>query len=126
MIDTFIYSTALLGSGVREKGLITLEEAIRQLTDLPARLYGVRDRGRIAEGWFADLVVFDADTVGAGPVHFRDDLPAGASRLYAEADGIEHVFVNGTEIVRGREFTGATPGTVMRSGRDTEGVTVHA
>jgi N-acyl-D-aspartate/D-glutamate deacylase len=125
MIDTFTYSTSLLGPGVREKGLISLEAAIHQLTDVPARLYGVRDRGRIAEGWWADLVVFDPESVGAGPIHFRDDLPTGASRLYAEADGIEHVLVNGVEIVRGREFTGATPGTVLRSGRDTETVAVH-
>jgi N-acyl-D-aspartate/D-glutamate deacylase len=125
MIDTFTYSTSLLGPGVREKGLITLEAAIHQLTDVPARLYGVRERGRIAEGWWADLVVFDPERVGAGPIHFRDDLPTGASRLYAEAEGIEHVLVNGVEIVRGREFTGAMPGTVMRSGRDTETVAVH-
>lgn len=125
MIDTFTYSTSLLGPGVREKGLLSLEAAIHQLTDVPARLYGVRDRGRIAEGWWADLVVFDPESVGAGPIHFRDDLPTGASRLYAEADGIEHVLVNGVEIVRGREFTGATPGTVLRSGRDTETVSVH-
>jgi N-acyl-D-aspartate/D-glutamate deacylase len=111
--------------GVREKGLITLEAAIHQLTDVPARLYGVRERGRIAEGWWADLVVFDPERVGAGPIHFRDGLPTGASRLYAEAEGIEHVLVNGVEIVRGREFTGAMPGTVMRSGRDTETVAVH-
>jgi N-acyl-D-aspartate/D-glutamate deacylase len=125
MIDTFSYSTSLLGPGVREKGLLSLEAAIQQLTDVPARLYGVRDRGRIAEGWWADIVVFDPESVGAGPIHFRDDLPTGASRLYAEADGIEHVLVNGVEIVRGREFTGATPGRVMRSGRDTETVSVH-
>ncbi|MBW2286913.1 MAG: amidohydrolase family protein [Deltaproteobacteria bacterium] len=125
MIDTFSYSTSLLGPGVREKGLLSLEAAIQQLTDVPARLYGVRDRGRIAEGWWADIVIFDPESVGAGPVHFRDDLPTGASRLYAEADGIAHVLVNGVEIVRGREFTGATPGTVMRSGRDTETVRVH-
>jgi N-acyl-D-aspartate/D-glutamate deacylase len=125
MIDTFSYSTSLLGPGVREKGLLSLEAAIHQLTDVPARLYGVRDRGRIAEGWWADVVIFDPECVGAGPIHFRDDLPTGASRLYAEADGIEHVLVNGVEIVRGREFTGATPGKVMRSGRDTETVRVH-
>ncbi|MBW2399670.1 MAG: amidohydrolase family protein [Deltaproteobacteria bacterium] len=125
MIDTFSYSTSLLGPGVREKGLLSLEAAIQQLTDVPARLYGVRDRGRIAEGWWADIVIFDPESVGAGSVHFRDDLPTGASRLYAEADGIAHVLVNGVEIVRGREFTGATPGTVMRSGRDTETVRVH-
>jgi N-acyl-D-aspartate/D-glutamate deacylase len=125
MIDTFTYSTSLLGPAVREKKLLSLEEAIHQLTDLPARLYGVRERGRLAESWCADVVVFDPERVGAGPVHFRDDLPTGASRLYAEADGIEHVLVNGVEIVRGREFTGATPGTLIRSGRDTETVTVH-
>jgi len=125
MIDTFTYSTSLLGPAVREKNLLSLEEAIHQLTDLPARLYGVRERGRLAENWCADVVVFDPERVGAGPVHFRDDLPTGASRLYAEADGIEHVLVNGVEIVRGREFTGATPGTLIRSGRDTETVTVH-
>jgi N-acyl-D-aspartate/D-glutamate deacylase len=125
MIDTFTYSTSLLGPAVREKQLLSIEEAIHQLTDRPARLYGVRDRGRLAEGWYADIVVFDPERVGAGPVHFRDDLPTGASRLYAEADGIEHVLVNGVEIVRGREFTGATPGTLIRSGRDTDTVTVH-
>jgi N-acyl-D-aspartate/D-glutamate deacylase len=125
MIDTFSYSTSLLGPAVREKGLLSLEEAIRQLTDVPARLYGVRERGRIAENWIADVVVFDPDTVDRGPVHFRNDLPSGASRLYAEAVGIDHVLVNGVEIVHGREFTGATPGTLLRSGRDTETVTVH-
>jgi N-acyl-D-aspartate/D-glutamate deacylase len=125
MIDTFTYSTSLLGPAVREKGLLSLEEAIRQLSDVPARLYGVRDRGRLEEGCFADIVVFDADRIGPGPVHFRDDLPAGASRLYADAEGIDHVLVNGIEILTGGRPTGATPGKVLRSGRDTDTVTVH-
>jgi N-acyl-D-aspartate/D-glutamate deacylase len=124
MIDTFTCTTSLLGGGVREKGLISLEEAVHQLSDVPARLYGIRERGRLAPGWRADVVVFDEASVGPGPIHTRNDLPAGAARLYAEAEGIEHVLVNGVEIVRGKEFTGALPGTVLRSGRDTETVEV--
>lgn len=124
MIDTFTLSTTFLGSGVRERGLISLEEAVHQITDRPARFYGIRNRGRLAEGWHADVVIFDEKRVGPGPIHTRHDLPAGAARLYAEAEGIEHVLVNGTEIVRGKTCTGALPGTVMRSGRDTGTVAV--
>jgi N-acyl-D-aspartate/D-glutamate deacylase len=119
-----IYSTSMLGDGVRKRGLLSWEEAVHQLTDVPARLYGIHDRGRVAEGWWADLVLFDPTRVGHGPERTRDDLPGGASRLYAEAEGIEHVIVNGTEIVRGGEFTGETPGAVLRSGTDTDTVTV--
>jgi len=124
MIDTFTCTTSLLGPGVREKRLISLEEAVHQLSNVPARLYGIRERGRLAPGWRADIVVFDESRVGPGPIHTRHDLPAGAARLYAEAEGIEHVLVNGVEIVRGKQFTGALPGTVLRSGRDTETVEV--
>jgi N-acyl-D-aspartate/D-glutamate deacylase len=118
-----VYSTSMLGEGVRKRGLLSWEAAIHQLTDVPARLYGLRHRGRIAEGFFADLVVLDPERVGHGSEYTRDDLPGGASRLYAEADGIEHVVVNGTEIVRHGDLTGATPGTVLRSGTDTDSVT---
>src|SRR5438270_9085050 len=105
-----IYSTALLAHGVREHQVITLEEAIHQLTDVPARLYGLRNRGRIAEGWAADLVLFDPDRIGYHHERTRADLPIGASRLYAEANGIEAVFVNGTRIGRTGVFTGGPPG----------------
>jgi len=118
-----VYSTSLLGDGVRRHGLLTWEEAVRQLTDVPARLYGLRRRGRLAEGWWADAVVFDPETVGPGPERTRDDLPGGASRLYAEATGVEHVVVNGTEVVRHGTFSGELPGQVLRSGRDTDTVT---
>ena len=120
------YTTMLLGESVRDRALLTLEEAVRQLTDVPARLYGLRDRGRVAEGWIADLVVFDPARVGSGPAQVRHDLPGGGERLYAEAQGIEHVLVNGREIVAGGRLTGDLAGTLLRSGRDTDTVTVPA
>ncbi len=119
-----IYSTSMLGDGVRARGLLTWEQAVRLLTDVPARLYGLRDRGRLVPGGFADIVVFDPESIGHGAVRTRDDLPGGASRLYADAVGVEHVLVNGRAIVDQGAFSGARPGRVLRSGRDTE--TVHA
>jgi N-acyl-D-aspartate/D-glutamate deacylase len=123
MLATFSYSTSLLAAS-RAHELVPLEEAVHLLTDVQARLYGIRERGRVAEGWHADLVVFDEDRVGPGPVHTRYDLPAGAGRLYAEAEGIEHVLVNGTEIAARGALTGDRPGTLLRSGQDTETVEV--
>jgi N-acyl-D-aspartate/D-glutamate deacylase len=124
MINTFMCTTALLGDGVRERGLISLEQAVEQLTRVPATHYGLRERGLIAEGYHADITLFDPASVGPHPMHTRPDLPAGAGRLYAEADGIAHVIVGGVEIYADGELTGATPGHVLRSGRDTETVEV--
>jgi N-acyl-D-aspartate/D-glutamate deacylase len=119
MLALFVYTTHLLGDAVRERQLLTLEEAVRMLTDVPARLYGLRERGRLEVGWHADIVVLDPATIAPGPVVTRDDLPGGAPRLYADAVGIEHLFVNGTEVLEGGRLTGAQPGTLIRSGRDT-------
>jgi N-acyl-D-aspartate/D-glutamate deacylase len=124
MIDSFSYATTLLARTVRERPLLGLEEAVSLLTDRPARLYGLRDRGRVAEGWWADLVLLDPSTVGPGALYTRYDLPAGAGRIYGEAEGIEHVIVNGEVVVSGGEFTPARPGRLLRSGRDTDTVTV--
>jgi N-acyl-D-aspartate/D-glutamate deacylase len=124
MIDTFAFSTQVLGNGVRKRSLLSWPEAIRQLTDVPARLYGLRERGRLTEGWHADVVVFDPETVGTGPTHTRSDLPAGGVRLYANAEGIDHVFVNGAEIVSKGVLTDHRPGSVLHSGRDSETVEV--
>jgi N-acyl-D-aspartate/D-glutamate deacylase len=119
-----IYSTSLLGEAVRKRGLLSWEEAAHLLASVPASLYGLRDRGQIAEGWWADMVMIDPESVGHGPERTKADLPGGASRLYAGADGIEHVLVNGTEVVRHGELTGELPGRVLRSGRDSDTVRV--
>lgn len=119
MLDTFAFSTMVLGEGVRERGILTVEEAVRQITSVPAQHTGLIDRGELREGAWADIVVFDPDTIACGPVHTRKDLPAGAARLYADAIGIAHVFVNGEEIIDGQAFQGRFPGRILRSGTDT-------
>ncbi|MSP98679.1 MAG: aminoacylase [Betaproteobacteria bacterium] len=119
MTDSFAYFPQLLSIGVREKKLIGLEDAVRQITSRPARLMGLADRGELKPGFRADIVIFDPDTVGHGPVHTRFDVPANAGRLFAEAIGVSNVFVNGTEIFRDGKFQGVFPGRAIRSGRDT-------
>jgi len=119
------YPTVFLGDVVRERRLIPLEEAVHLMTDAPARLFGLKHRGRIAVGWHADLVLFDPHTIASEPIRMRADLPGKSDRLFAGARGIEHVLVNGVEIVTAGKETGNLPGRIMRSGRDTESVTVH-
>lgn len=119
MLDSFSFSTTLLARAVREHDLVPIEEAVWYLTGQPARLYGLVDRGTIAPGTWADIVVFDPATIGPGPVAMRYDLPAGAGRLYGEAEGIDRVLVAGVEVVDGRSFTGERPGRMLRSGADT-------
>ncbi len=120
LLASFNYTTAVLGRAVRDRKALTLEEAVHLLADRPARLYGLRERGRVAEGWYADLVVLDEGRMGPGQVDLRFDLPGGAARLYAEPTGVDHVLCNGVEIVRQGRLTGANPGRLIRSGRDTD------
>ena len=121
-LATFNYSTYLLAAA-RDRNLLSLESAVQKLTDVPARLYGLKDRGRIEDGWCADLVVFDPDKVAPADIEVREDLPGGAWRLYSEAIGVHHVFINGEQAVLDGQFTDARPGTLLRSGRDTDPVT---
>jgi N-acyl-D-aspartate/D-glutamate deacylase len=118
------YPTVVLGEVVRERGLLTLEEAIEMMTDRPARHYGLRHRGQVAEGWHADLVVFDPVLVGSEPATTVHDLPGGGARLSAAARGVDHVLVGGVEVVTGTTLTEARPGTVLRAGRDTDTVSL--
>jgi N-acyl-D-aspartate/D-glutamate deacylase len=119
LIDSFSYFTDFIGPSVRDRKLIKLEDAVHMITDRPARFFGLNRRGRIAQGWHADITIFDPDSVRPDPVEVRNDLPGGALRLFAGAKGIEHVFVGGEEIVTRGRHTGALPGTVLRSGQDT-------
>jgi N-acyl-D-aspartate/D-glutamate deacylase len=118
------YPSVVLGHAVRERGVIGLEAAVNLMTDRPARLLGLRGRGRIETGWCADFAIFDADRIASGAAEVRNDLPAGGERLHADAVGLEHVVVAGRTVVTRGVFTGDHPGTVLRSGRDTETVTV--
>lgn len=77
----------------------------------------------MADGYAADVVVFDPGHVGYQPERMRADLPGGAWRLYAESTGVHHVLVNGVPVVEEGAFVGATPGTLLRAGRDTQTVT---
>jgi N-acyl-D-aspartate/D-glutamate deacylase len=118
------YPTVVLGQVVRDRGLLSLEEAVEMMTDRPARHYGLGHRGRIAVGFHADLVVFDAEKVGTQPAVVLNDLPGGGERLYAGSHGIDHVFVGGSQVVVDGEVTDERPGRVLRSGRDTETVSL--
>ncbi|MEO8628148.1 MAG: amidohydrolase family protein [Betaproteobacteria bacterium] len=88
----------LLGHWARDRGDLSVSEAVRKLTSEPADLFGIRDRGRVAVGQWADLLLFDPATVGRGTARRVFDLPSGASRLTTPAVGVQGVWVNGQRI----------------------------
>jgi N-acyl-D-amino-acid deacylase len=94
-----------LGRYVRDEQLVPLEEAIRRLTSLPAANLGIKERGRLAEGFYADVVVFDPATI-------QDHATFEKPHQYST--GVRHVFVNGTQVLKDGEHTGAKPGRVVR------------
>ncbi len=114
------YSTYLLGHWVRDKKTFTIEQAVHNLTQRPAEMFGITDRGLLAPGRPADVVVFDPKTVGPGPLKRVHDLPAGADRLVSEASGIDAVIVNGQLIRRNGKDAIADndklPGRLLRHG----------
>lgn len=116
------YTTRFLGDCLRGRKLVGLEQAVKMLTDDPARLFGLRERGRVAEGFHADLVLFDPERIDAGTATLVHDLPGDSPRLDSKAIGIRAVWVNGVEAIRDDAVTGAVPGRVLRSGRDTRTV----
>ncbi|WP_438487468.1 N-acyl-D-amino-acid deacylase family protein [Streptomyces sp. S186] len=119
------YTTRFLGDCLRGRKLVGLEQAVRMLTDDPARLFGLRERGRITEGHHADLVLFDPERIDAGAATLVHDLPGDGPRLDSRPIGVVSVRVNGVETIRDDVVTGAVPGTVLRSGRDTRTVSTR-
>ena len=110
------YPSYVLGTWVREKKVLTLEEAVRRMTSDPAGFFGIRDRGRVAPGLAADLVLFDPATVGsAGRPERLYDLPGGAKRMVVRSRGIEMTLVNGVPTWEAGALTGAAAGQVLRS-----------
>src|SRR6516162_134664 len=116
------FPTRCLAELVHNRGAFTLEELVHRFTDVPARLYGIKDRGRIDGGYWADLVLFDLEKIGTTPLSTVHDLPAGAPRLTTTSTGVEHVLVGGQPVVRHGTLTAELPGRLLRSGRDTETV----
>ena len=99
----------LLGHYVRDEGLASLEDVIRRLTSFPAENLGLAKRGRLARGYFADIVAFDASSIGEHATY---------ADPHRYATGMVHVFVNGDQVLRDGEHTGARPGRVLAPGRD--------
>jgi N-acyl-D-aspartate/D-glutamate deacylase len=106
----------VLGHWVRERKQLPIEEAIRKLTTEPAQLFGIRDRGRIEKGYWADMLLFDPATVGRGATRRVHDLPAGASRLTTASQGVHGVWVNGELVADGEGVRANAPraGQVLR------------
>ncbi len=92
----------LMGHWARERGTMGMADAVRRLTSQPASVFGMTDRGRVAEGQAADLLLFDPATVGRGPKRRVFDLPGGAPRLTTDALGVHGVWVNGRQVADAR------------------------
>jgi N-acyl-D-aspartate/D-glutamate deacylase len=110
------YGLHLLGHWVRELGVLTLAEAARQLTTLPASVFGIRGRARLETGAAADLLLFDPARVGRGPKQRVRDLPAGGARLVTPALGVHGVWVNGVRVADARGIVplARLPGRLLR------------
>ena len=106
----------LLGHWVREREVMPPEQAVHKLCAQPADLFGIRDRGRLAPGQWADLLLFDPATVGRGKPERVFDLPAGASRLTTPGAGVHGVWINGQRVADGSGVAPDAPtaGRVLR------------
>jgi len=113
------FPTRFLGDCLRGRKLVSVERAVQMMTDDQARHFGLVDRGRLAEGFHADVVIVDPETVGAEHARLVHDLPADSPRLTAEPIGVQRVYVNGNLAVLDGRPTPVRHGRVLRSGADT-------
>lgn len=112
--DQSDWSSYFLGEWVRERKVWTLEEGVRQITQVPAALLGFHDRGTLKVGGWADMMIFDPDTIGPWRKEFVRDLPGGVGRYKAFGHGVQATIVNGQPIVLNGELTGRLPGAPVR------------
>ena len=111
----FGYATIMLAHWVRQRRIMTLEEAIKKLTFLPASLFGIHDRGLLRRGMAADLFVFDPEKIDLAAAEKVADLPEGAPRYIQRAKGVHYTIVNGSVLMNNGAHTGVYPGKVLRS-----------
>jgi N-acyl-D-amino-acid deacylase len=112
------YCTYLLGTWVRDRGVLTLEHAVKRITSEPAALFSITQRGMIKKGLAADFAIFDFNTVGSKKRgEMWNDLPGGGRRMVMPAQGMQYTVVNGSVLYEGGKHTGALPGHVLRSGQ---------
>ena len=110
------YPTYVLGTWVRERKVLTLQEAVRRMTSDPADFFGIKDRGRLKPGLAADVVIFSEKEIGSGGRPERlYDLPGGAKRMVMRSRGVEMTLVNGAVTWEKGALTGAAAGKVLRS-----------
>ena len=111
------YCTYLLGTWVRERQALTLENAIKRITSEPADFFGIKDRGRLKVGLPADVAIFDERKIGSAKrARMQNDLPGGGRRLVMPAEGVEYTIVNGDVLYEQGRHSGYLPGQVLRSG----------
>lgn len=110
------YPTYLLGTWVREREVLSMEEGVRRLTSDPADLFGIKDRGRLQPGWAADVTIFDPTSIGSkNRGERRHDLPGGGKRMVMPSNGVELTLVNGKTVYKDGEVVGDGAGAILRS-----------
>lgn len=114
------YAMYLYGRWVREVGLFDLPTAIRKVTSDPADVYGIVDRGRLTRGSWADMILFDPDTIGITRMERHHDMPAGGERLLRRAPGLKGTWVNGVQVFDGERYANHAkgPGQVLSKFRE--------